>query len=474
MGKSSKAPAAPDPYKTAQAESQFNRFDEYRPNGGGIRYGFTNGAGQFQQGVAPQGMQSAVQALESPTEGAIRSSLEGQALTNLGTLGAAPRPPGPGNFALTPAASMPSDLNLPPEARFSTMGLPGVPNAPGRTGLPARASADPNDIPAVERALFNRSLSLVQPEIDRGRSNLQSDLQARGMPVGSAGWNEAVGGMERGYGEQMDRLAQSAILAGGQEQSRRYGLQADARERARGEQDQDYALSRDSSDANWNRALTVNDMRARERATAMGEQDRTFNLQNLVRSQAINEGVDFYNLNRGARDAQLAELASLMGGAYSPVGPATRIGGGSPVNYGGMVQQQYANQLQQSQARQQQGVGTISALGNLGMAGYMLLSSRAWKERRGDIDPVEMLRAVMSLPLHRWRYTEASEIGELAPVDHIGPFAEDWQTATGYGDGRHISTIDAIGVLIAAVQALAREIAVLKGPHEAFTTREAF
>ena len=471
MGKSSKAPAAPDPVKTAQAESQFNRLDEYRPNGGGIRYGFTNAAGQFQQGVAPAGFQSAVKAYESPTESHVRQGLEWQGANNINNLGVAPSAPQAWQFADTPAASMPSNFGLPPTARFSAAGLPGVPGAPARTGLPARASADPNDIPSIERALFNRSLSLMQPEMDRQSNRLQSDLAARGLPVGGAAWSDAVGTMQRGNNEALDRIAQSAVLAGGQEQSRRYGLQADARATARGEQDQDYALARDSSDANWNRALTQNDLKARERSTAISEQDRRFNLQNLVRQQSINEGMDFFNAERTARDARLAEMAALMGGAYNPVGAASRIGGGTPINYSGMVQQNYANQMQQSQANQQAGIGTLGALGQLGMAGYMLLSSRQWKDRLGDIDPVAMLRAVMAMPVYRWRYTAGSEIGDR--LDHIGPYAEDWQAATGFGDGQHISAIDAIGVIVAAVQALAAEVAALKGPHAVFQQVEA-
>jgi uncharacterized coiled-coil protein SlyX len=57
---------------------------------------------------------------------------------------------------------------------------------------------------------------------------------------------------------------------------------------------------------------------------------------------------------------------------------------------------------------------------------------------------------VRDLSINTWRYTAESG------VDHVGPMAEDFHDAFGLGpDDEHITTVDADGVLFAAVQALA-------------------
>jgi hypothetical protein len=91
-----------------------------------------------------------------------------------------------------------------------------------------------------------------------------------------------------------------------------------------------------------------------------------------------------------------------------------------------------------------------------------------WSDRRAlkDIEPgpaPEMLPAVRALEVEHWRYRPAvAEALGLDQAEHIGPMAEDWQAATGLGDGVTINVIDAIGVLTKAVQELAAEVAELK------------
>jgi hypothetical protein len=91
-----------------------------------------------------------------------------------------------------------------------------------------------------------------------------------------------------------------------------------------------------------------------------------------------------------------------------------------------------------------------------------------WSNRRAlkDIEPgpaPEMLPAVRALEVEHWRYRPAvAEALGLDQAEHIGPMAEDWQAATGLGDGVTINVIDAIGVLTKAVQELAAEVAELR------------
>jgi hypothetical protein len=57
----------------------------------------------------------------------------------------------------------------------------------------------------------------------------------------------------------------------------------------------------------------------------------------------------------------------------------------------------------------------------------------------------------MKMPVETWTYK-----GEKKT--HIGPYAEDFRDATGVGDGVTISFIDAIGLLMAATQELAKRV----------------
>jgi len=82
-------------------------------------------------------------------------------------------------------------------------------------------------------------------------------------------------------------------------------------------------------------------------------------------------------------------------------------------------------------------------------------SSRAFKTGKAEIDIASILAGVAALPVDAWRYKP--ETG-LEQQTHIGPYAEDFRNAFGVGDGVTISTIDAIGVCLAAIKALSERV----------------
>lgn len=189
MGKS-KAPPPPDPYETASAEAQFNRLDTYSPSGSGIVHGFTDPTtGEFRQGLAPQGAQSAQQRIESPWERQIREMWE-------------PASVGLGN-------------------RLIQDNIEGLPDA-------ARVT-DRGDI---AQQIFDRSFSLMAPGIERANERLLTNLQARGIPLGAEAFNDAYGEQLRTTQDTIGRLAMDADIAAGQEQSRQFGLDAMSRQNA--------------------------------------------------------------------------------------------------------------------------------------------------------------------------------------------------------------------------------------------------
>jgi hypothetical protein len=80
-------------------------------------------------------------------------------------------------------------------------------------------------------------------------------------------------------------------------------------------------------------------------------------------------------------------------------------------------------------------------------------SDRDLKSGFGEVDVDEVLAAVRQLPITTWSYKDDPE------VRHIGPMAQDFAAAFGVGgDDRRIHRVDASGVALAAIQALAARL----------------
>jgi hypothetical protein len=83
-----------------------------------------------------------------------------------------------------------------------------------------------------------------------------------------------------------------------------------------------------------------------------------------------------------------------------------------------------------------------------------MISDRAVKANIGSVDPVDMLNRVRDLPIATWNYTS-----DDPAIRHIGPMAQDFKAAFDIGeDEKTISTIDADGVALAAIQGLHQEL----------------
>ncbi|MGH8733441.1 MAG: tail fiber domain-containing protein, partial [Burkholderiales bacterium] len=88
--------------------------------------------------------------------------------------------------------------------------------------------------------------------------------------------------------------------------------------------------------------------------------------------------------------------------------------------------------------------------GNLAIEGLLSQgSSRTIKTGIAPVNAKDVLARVAALPLAEWQYK--TDLG----VRHVGPMAEDFYAAFGFGaDDAHISPSDQAGVALAAVQAL--------------------
>lgn len=82
-------------------------------------------------------------------------------------------------------------------------------------------------------------------------------------------------------------------------------------------------------------------------------------------------------------------------------------------------------------------------------------SSREWKFDAGE--PEDVLPAIAGMPIRRWRYRD-----DPKQTPHIGPYAEDWRARLSMGDGKVISIIDAVGVLLKGIQELSAKLEKLE------------
>jgi hypothetical protein len=119
-----------------------------------------------------------------------------------------------------------------------------------------------------------------------------------------------------------------------------------------------------------------------------------------------------------------------------------------------LLGRQHDQQMQAWQADQASSGALWGGIGQL--AGLAFFSS---KEAKTDKRPPSrsMLGAVRKMPVQEWNYKKG--MGDDAR--HVGPYAEDFQRATGKGDGRTIPVVDAVGAVMGAVQELDKKVAGL-------------
>ena len=93
-----------------------------------------------------------------------------------------------------------------------------------------------------------------------------------------------------------------------------------------------------------------------------------------------------------------------------------------------------------------------------GASAWSPVSDKSVKKDFREINSDELLEKLAEIPISRWKY-----IAEVSQADHIGPMSQDFYSAFGLGDDdKRISTIDADGVALAAIQELYKQVQELK------------
>lgn len=106
------------------------------------------------------------------------------------------------------------------------------------------------------------------------------------------------------------------------------------------------------------------------------------------------------------------------------------------------------------------GIGTTNPASKLDIGGEATMtvcnitSDRNAKEQFKSVNPRDVLAKVASLPITEWQYKTQGD------ARHIGPMAQDFREAFGLGrDDKHITSVDADGVALAAIQGLNEKMA---------------
>lgn len=152
--------------------------------------------------------------------------------------------------------------------------------------------------------------------------------------------------------------------------------------------------------------------------------------------------------NANSANAQYLASTGIMGGGFQ----------GQMAGYGGMastLNNQYQTQMQGYQAQLNANAAGAAGIGQaLGGLFGLFLSDEDAKKDKAAIPEGEALDAVNAMPVEEWTYKE----GMADEGRHVGTYAQDFQKATGKGDGRTIPVQDAIGVTMKAVQDLDRKV----------------
>lgn len=391
MGKSSPTPPpAPNPDELINAQSNANRITQFTPYGN-LLFGSVGDQGQFVQGPVPDDGQAAAFTQETPFQAQLRAATEGTGLglgnlafgrvTGQTVIGQNPDgspiyqddPDFQNPFRTAPtlsgisAAQEVDPTQLANLQNFnqniaSNVALPTGLSTEGLTALQSDPEAFRSNI---ESTLFNRQLGLLQPEFTRQREELETNLINRGIPITSDPYNQAVNRLESQQNEQLQRLAQQATLAAGQESDR---LVNQAR--------QNRAMEFGERAASGEFGLAANQ-------ASFGQNAANVQLQNAARQQQIADQLLSNQVAQQQRQREIAErnalrgqnfneLAALLGGPQ--IQQASFFAPGAIDTQGAFAAQQAAQQnaFNQAMGNRQANLGGLFGLaGNLGAA-YLL------------------------------------------------------------------------------------------------------
>ena len=389
MGKSQPAPPpVPNPNELINAQADANRITQFTPYGN-LRFGSVGDQGQFVEGAVPEDGRAAAFTQETPFQAQFRAAQEGTGLglSNLafsrigGQTVIGQNPDGSPIFAPTPNFENPfntaptlagiaqaQDIDpttglAPFQSNIATTQQ--VPTGINTAGLTALTN-DPVGLRSnIEQTLFNRQLGLLQPEFTRQQQDLQQNLADRGIPITSQAYNDATNRLQQQQGEQLQRLAQQATLAAGQESDRIVNQARNIRAQQFGERAAAGEFGLASQGQEFSQAAANAQLANAARQDAVANQLLSNQIANQQRQREIAE-------RTALRGQNFNELAALLGGPQLQQPSFFAPGAIDTQGAFGAAQASQQNAYNQAMANRQANLGGLFGLaGNLGAA-YLL------------------------------------------------------------------------------------------------------
>ena len=326
------------------------------------------------------------------------------------------------------------------------------------------------------KAVYDQSMSRLNPEIEQQDRRFEQMMADRGIGVGSEAYTRARESLSRSQTDARQTALNSANSAAAQEAQRILGMEQGLRSTAFGE---DQTLR----NTGFNEGMSL-------RGTGFGELMGMRDAGRADSNQAFQQGLtthqqnlsDFGTQTQTEQNLRNQIIQEMLLGRTQPMQEASMYLQGAPAigapnavatpNYNiaapdvaGLTMANNSQQWQNYNAQQARNASMWQAGANVagGAARFFggsstpwiigALSSRSYKHDDGE--PTRLVDLVRKAPVRTWRYRpEIDPHQEL----HIGPYAEDFQRATGLGDGKTINLIDACGIALGCIQELDRDV----------------
>lgn len=444
MGKKSgpQAPAAPDPYKTADAQAganrdaaitqqQLNNMNQYTPQGS-ITYNqsgtWADGTPRFEQTFEYSPEQKALYDQQNQ----IAQALGGLAQDNIGRVADAQSKTF--NFdGMTPLSTVGGGTN----AQTGFGGYGGVQTTYGNGGDITKQVADAGDIQknldysglealqpgssfdatskAAADAMYQQAASRLDPQYQQLENDMRNRLVNSGISENSEAFKREMDNFARSRTDAYNQANYSSIGAGLAAQQQGYNQSLSTRQQGVSEINNQGAFANAAQGQQYGQNLSdaqfANDAQGQQNSQNMqsaafgnAAQDQQFtqgmakagfnnsaiqqNFQNDMAKAGFNNSVRQQEIEEAAylRNLPLNDIAALLGtggGVQDPnFQPFAQAGVAAP-DLQGAIYQNYNAQMQQynqAQANRSQGLGSIfGALGSLGAAAIPVISDRRLK-----------------------------------------------------------------------------------------------
>jgi len=257
--------------------------------------------------------------------------------------------PGRADWSGMKPAEYGADLNAPQYADYG-----------GDAGL--TDTYDVGDSQRYEAALMER----MNPQLDRSRQQLETNLANRGIKLGSAAYDRALDESNRSTNDA--RIA--AILNAGQEQSRVAGLNRDQASFGNNARQQTFQNTASTTAANnANRSQSFADQQAIQGRGDQNANNRFSQLASIMDAQDRSRAGSLQE-QYAARNQPINEISALLSGAQvnTPNFQLATPDRMATTDVAGIAQQGYANQMQAYQQKMAQQNALYGGLFGLGSA----------------------------------------------------------------------------------------------------------